>query len=126
MKFIQQTLFLALLTIFVSCEDFLEENAPDFLDPSAAYQTEDDLFQALVGAYDRLGSGSADYYKRRFLYMINFASDEMDPIDLGADKPLDDFTFTSNDPNISSTYNNIYSAIAAANAVINNADNISG
>lgn len=126
MKLMKILYTLTILLLTSSCDEFLEEDPPNFLDPNLAYETEEDVFQALVGAYDLLGSGSQDYYKRRFLYMVNFASDEMDPVDLAADVPLHDFSFTANDNNISRTYQNIYQAIAATNAVIANVGNVSG
>ena len=126
MKLIKVLYTLVIILFIFSCESFLEEEPPNFLDPNLAYETEEDIFQALVGAYDLLGSGSEDYYKRRFLYLVNFASDEMDPVDLAADVPLHDFSYTANDNNVTRTYQNIYQAIAAANAVITNVGNVSG
>ncbi len=120
MKTLKYIFIIMLALHFSACEEFLSEDAPDFNSPELAYRTENDMFLALVGAYDRLGSGSIQYYKRRFLYMVNFASDEMDPIGLGGDRPLHEFTYTSGDNNVNATYRHIYEAIAAANAVIDN------
>jgi len=117
-------IFFSIVTIIlsaylISCEDFLKEKPKTFLSPDGVFKTKNDIFAGVVSVYDGLGSNSLNYYKRRFLYLNWFCSDEINSINL-AEKNLDNFTFNSTDANISDTWATIYDQINRANTVLTN------
>lgn len=114
-------IFLFLLggMLFASCSKFLEEKPQSFLAPENYYQTAEDAFIALTGAYDAIGSNSETFIARRLQYITWFASDECLSPMLPAQKPLDEFSYVADNDDVSRVWNNMYAAINAANIVIN-------
>ncbi|SIN71710.1 RagB/SusD family nutrient uptake outer membrane protein [Chitinophaga niabensis] len=104
---------------FTSCAKFLEEEPKSFLAPENYYKTAEDAFIALTGAYDALGSGGETYIARRLQYLTWFTSDEALPPTLTAEKPLDEFSYVSDNDDVSRVWNSMYAAINQANIVLN-------
>ncbi|RPD41219.1 RagB/SusD family nutrient uptake outer membrane protein [Chitinophaga barathri] len=114
-------IFLCILAgvLFTSCSKFLEEEPQSFLAPENYYKTAEDAFIALTGAYDALGSNSETFIARRLQYLTWYASDEALAPTLTAQKPLDEFSYVSDNDDVSRVWNNMYAAINATNIVIN-------
>src|SRR5690606_28868123 len=109
---------LFIFIFFFSREDFLEEKPHSFLAPENFYQNENDALSALPGAYAGLGSGSSSFLARRVHYITWFPSDEAYPPRLGAQKQLDNFTYTADHGDINNTWTEMYDLINRANVVI--------
>ncbi len=118
---IMKHIFLFLLAgmLFASCSKFLEEKPQSFLSPENYYQTAEDAFVALTGAYDAIGSNSETFIARRLQYITWFASDECLSPMLAPQKPLDEFSYVADNDDIYRVWNNMFAAINAANIVIN-------
>ncbi len=103
---------------FVSCEKFLEEEPRGFLAPENFYENERDLFTALVGVYDALGTNSETFLARRLYYLTSLPAGESYTPALAEQRLLANYTFTNDHADINRVWTSMYAGIVRANSVI--------
>ncbi|MFC3196804.1 RagB/SusD family nutrient uptake outer membrane protein [Parapedobacter deserti] len=122
MKYINKTfigLIMLLVSVgFVSCEKFLEEEPRGFLAPENFYENERDLFTALVGVYDALGTNSETFLARRLHYLTSLPAGETYTPTLSDQRLLANYTFTNDHADINRVWSSMYAGIVRANSVI--------
>jgi starch-binding outer membrane protein, SusD/RagB family len=108
-------------TLFIACEDFLEESPQVQLSTDQFYQTESDAISGLSGAYAQLKDG-VGYYRQQFLSNLHASSDQ----GLSSYKHVDfgKGTITSSDQNLVNPWNEMYIGIRDANNIIFNVPKI--
>lgn len=107
-----------------SCDDFLQEKPMSFLSPENYYQNEKDLFTALVGVYDGLGTNSESFLARRLHYLTWFTSGEAYTPTLSGERLLSTYAFTSDHTDINRVWTSMYSTINRANTLISRAPDV--
>lgn len=106
---------LALLFLFTSCDDYLEEDPLDQINFNNFYKNESDALAGLSGAYAKLKSSNG-YYRQQFLSNLFAASDQGQSSFNHRDFRFG--TITNSEPLIEATWVSIYDAIKDANNVI--------
>ncbi len=108
------------LFLFTSCEKFLEEKPYSFLSPENFYQNEKDAEAALVGVYASLGNGGTYYGYRK--QRIGWWCSDVGGTNTNSatENELIDWRNTANHPEPREVWQNSYSTINQANAVIEN------
>jgi hypothetical protein len=111
--------------IMVSCENFLETKPINFLTPSIAYNTEDQLEAALAGVYDALGGANAT----KGIYsdaMVTYGAIEGDLTFYTSTNPSDGpqiYDFSTSNRFVEYYWNALYFGIDRANMLLANIDN---
>lgn len=109
---------------FCSCEKFLEEEPRGFLTPDTFFEHEQDLFTALAGVYNALGTNSQNFLARRLHYLTWFTAGEAFSPNLSEQRLLSNYTFTADHGDINRVWTSIYAAIGQANIVIDRAPDV--
>jgi starch-binding outer membrane protein, SusD/RagB family len=113
---------ICLLTIFVSCDDLLDEKPYTQIGTEFFYQNETDALAALTAVYAGLKVGNG-YYRQLFLSNLFGASDQGTP-NAGRHGSFRRGTIESTDPNLPPVWIEIYACIRDANNVIANVPEI--
>ncbi|WP_461485076.1 RagB/SusD family nutrient uptake outer membrane protein, partial [Pedobacter sp.] len=108
-----------ILTSTSSCKKFLETTPKSFLSADNYYNTEAELFDALAGVYDILGSQSL--YRYRNLVWFNNEGDEGYYRNSSTTSTFT-FNYSVNDPQISDYWQDIYIGINRANYLLASVD----
>lgn len=120
-KYIIQTTFVLLgFSIFISCDEFLEEEVYEQYDPGTFLQDQGGVDALVTGVYAATtitGFNARDYYQilNEFNTDISFESDG------GLERfvlPIQEFNLDPSVPFIGNAYSNNYQAIARANGVL--------
>ncbi|NII29373.1 RagB/SusD family nutrient uptake outer membrane protein [Pseudoflavitalea sp. X16] len=116
-------LFIAVLFLFssISCNKILDKEPLDFLSPVNSFNTEEDLNRALTAVYEVLGDGSL--YSDYLYYQYDIADEGFYSLNTLLTGPQLHNYFAS-DPNITSTWQNLYNGISRANLLLENIDNV--
>jgi len=109
---------------FVSCEKFLEEEPRGFLAPENFYENERDLYTALVGVYDALGTNSESFLARRLYYLTSLPAGESYTPNLADQRLLANYTFTNDHADINRVWTSMYAGIVRANNVIQRGETV--
>ncbi|HEY5687830.1 MAG TPA: RagB/SusD family nutrient uptake outer membrane protein [Yeosuana sp.] len=107
---------LSFLIAFTSCDDLLEEQPYTQIGTDFFYKNESDALAALTAVYADLKSGNG-YYRQLYLSNLFAASDQGTP-NAGRHGDFRRGTIASTDPNLPSTWKEIYIGIKDANNVI--------
>jgi len=113
-----------IFTLFSSCEKFLTEEPRGFLAPENFYENERDLYTALVGVYDALGTNGETFLARRLHYLTWFASGEAFPPVLAEQRLISNYTFTADHADVNRVWSSMYQGIMRANIVISRAPQV--
>jgi hypothetical protein len=105
-----------LFTAFISCGSVLDEEPLTQIGTDFFYKNENDALAALTAVYADLKSDNG-YYRQLYLSNLFGASDQGTPNN-GRFRDWRQGTITSSDPNLPSTWTEIYAGIREANNVI--------
>jgi len=122
------SILVGILLLSYSCNDLLEQEPPGSLLPSEAIQSQQDLEQVLISAYDVL----ANTYNGDAQNLSNLLSDDVArPTADGRYESIWTFnstifnTFTNGDDDSPGVFGQWYIAVLRANTVLGNLDNVS-
>jgi len=116
-------LLLAITILLGSCNNFLEEEAYSFKNPAELLQTEASAEAYMIGVYDRLSNRPfGKSFGQGLLVVANFGTDDFSG--KGAANQIYgdymNYTFTPAEERLDLIWNNFYSGINQASAIINN------
>lgn len=111
-----------IITVFVSCENYLETKPKDFTAPENYFNTAAELNSALTGVYDALGQDGT--FGRNLVVELAHGSDEgfykRDAISLTATPMV--YFHTPSDPVVIAVWRQLYVGINRANYLLANID----
>lgn len=107
----------ALLTVFSSCEDFLEEDPKSILAPENFPQSAEDA-DLIVGGMTRPLYRSV-FASRAFVFVAGVSDDEMTVYNTSGDRyDMDHYTFSTENIHIQQVYETCYQVINQANSLV--------
>lgn len=111
--------FLIALSVFTSCDSYLEQLNPNKITSDTFFKTEDDFLQALAATYTPLRNPRGGYYNVRAIQLRNFRSDDV--LTRNDNESLYQIYLFTNSPNndeASGVFMECYSAIYRANMLL--------
>ncbi|HLR32967.1 MAG TPA: RagB/SusD family nutrient uptake outer membrane protein [Fodinibius sp.] len=116
------TFFLLVMVFAAGCEDMLDVEPESFTSPPEFYQTEDQIEQAVTGAYGELQTiydPTTDFWAMTEMRSDN-TSYQFNVSDRGEQQmeELDEFLITPSNNDIEAVWSNIYSGILQTNMVL--------
>lgn len=109
------TVYILILLLLCSCENFLEETPVSFVSKANFYQNESDAEAAITGAYSTIGT---DFFGVGYYLVVTLHADYINGRGSQAVYSAWDQPLPSN--NLSGGWSNFYAGINRANAVIGN------
>lgn len=125
---IRLTFFLLVVAFAAGCNDILEVEPESFSSTSEYYQTEEQIEQAVTGAYGELQTiydPATDFWAMTEMRSDN-TSYQFNVADRGEQQmeELDEFLITPSNNDIEDVWSNIYSAILQTNMVLNRIEDV--
>ena len=111
--------FLIALSVFTSCDSYLEQLNPNKITSDTFFKTEEDFLQALAATYTPLRNPRGGYYNVRAIQLRNFRSDDV--LTRNDNESLYQIYLFTNSPNnaeASGVFMECYSAIYRANTLL--------
>ncbi|MDW7693140.1 RagB/SusD family nutrient uptake outer membrane protein [Flammeovirgaceae bacterium SG7u.111] len=117
-KFYKTILLFPFLFLPFSCQEFLEEEAFDFIAADDFFQSEEDAVSAVNGVYDAMQD--IDFYNRHFQMICDLPGISSTNNRSGGWRgQIDKYTWDASNEGLALSWQAIYNGVARANTVIN-------